>query len=363
LQKKVFLDIFQFHNMNTQFCLLLLLHLCFQQPIQAANEDFSVVRSFDASNAQGAAYGVAVDDQDGSVYFWGHRNNIARLTKLAANNTVLWSLQFVNQSFAGFNLVTGPNPVIDYASRHVFIAGTTTTSFDWQQIQPKIRPVDSLIDNRLEYNLGYIENFFHALWISGPNVLFMSSSTVSNGSQASGMLARSTSDLVSWKIEGWWRGGNVKAYVWSPYLQMMAIILSDNSINSGPNLFYPDWVRRTAPSRIWTSMAWSEELRLFVAVAKSGSGDRVMTSNNGVNWTIGQSAADSEWNLVIWAKAANRFLALSPTHAMISANGFNWTAQALANSLDWSSACYSADLGLFVAVAQSGQGNLLAIVR
>jgi hypothetical protein len=34
---------------------------------------------------------------------------------------------------------------------------------------------------------------------------------------------------------------------------------------------------------------------LFVAVASTGSGNRVMTSPDGVNWTIRDSAADNTW--------------------------------------------------------------------
>jgi hypothetical protein len=56
---------------------------------------------------------------------------------------------------------------------------------------------------------------------------------------------------------------------------------------------------------------------LFVAVSTSGSGNRVMTSPDGITWTLRTSAADNQWNGVCWAS----------------------------------------DLGLFAAVASSGTGN------
>ena len=39
---------------------------------------------------------------------------------------------------------------------------------------------------------------------------------------------------------------------------------------------------------------------LFVAVAYSGSGNRVMTSPDGITWTIGTSAADNYWTSVTY---------------------------------------------------------------
>jgi hypothetical protein len=64
-------------------------------------------------------------------------------------------------------------------------------------------------------------------------------------------------------------------------------------------------------------VCWSAELGLFAAVANTGTGNRVMTSPDGIVWTARSSAAD---------------------------NG-------------WLSVCWSAELGLFAAVANTGTGN------
>ena len=43
-------------------------------------------------------------------------------------------------------------------------------------------------------------------------------------------------------------------------------------------------------------------LALFVAVSYTGTGNRVMTSPDGINWTARTSAADNQWLSVCWSK-------------------------------------------------------------
>ena len=74
------------------------------------------------------------------------------------------------------------------------------------------------------------------------------------------------------------------------------------------------WTIRTSPAdNNWFSVCYGNGL--FVAVAYSGTGNRVMTSPDGITWTIRTSPADNNWRSV----------------------------------------CYGN--GLFVAVANSGTGN------
>jgi hypothetical protein len=51
----------------------------------------------------------------------------------------------------------------------------------------------------------------------------------------------------------------------------------------------------------------------FVAVADSGTGDRVMTSPDGITWTIRASAADNDWFSVAWGgpAGAQKFVAVA----------------------------------------------------
>ena len=61
----------------------------------------------------------------------------------------------------------------------------------------------------------------------------------------------------------------------------------------------------------WYSVCWSAELSLFVAVAASGTGNRVMTSPDGITWTARTSAADNAWRAVCWSPELSLFVAVA----------------------------------------------------
>jgi hypothetical protein len=62
------------------------------------------------------------------------------------------------------------------------------------------------------------------------------------------------------------------------------------------------WTAQTTPAdNNWLSVTWADALGLLVAVANTGTGNRVMTSPNGVIWTVRTTPADSSWQQVIWA--------------------------------------------------------------
>src|SRR3972149_5500120 len=122
------------------------------------------------------------------------------------------------------------------------------------------------------------------------------------------------------------------------------------------------WFTRTsAADNSWSSVAWSPELGLFAAVSFSGTGNRVMTSPNGINWTIRTSAADNDWGSVAWSPALGLFAAVSfsgtGNRVMTSPDGINWTIRTSAADNDWGSVAWSPALGLFAAVSFSGTGN------
>jgi hypothetical protein len=119
------------------------------------------------------------------------------------------------------------------------------------------------------------------------------------------------------------------------------------------------WTSRTsAANNEWRSICYSEELKLFVAVASTGT-NRVMRSLDGMNWTIVTSAPNNNWNSVCYSKKRNLFVAVGNTgnnRAMTSSDGgATWTARQAATDNWWYSICYGD--GTFVAVAQDGSGN------
>ncbi len=86
-----------------------------------------------------------------------------------------------------------------------------------------------------------------------------------------------------------------------------------------------------------------------------------MTSPDGINWTSGASAADNQWTSVCWSPELGLFAAVANTgtgnRVMTSPDGINWTPRASAADNQWFSVCWSPELGLFAAVADSGTGN------
>jgi len=92
---------------------------------------------------------------------------------------------------------------------------------------------------------------------------------------------------------------------------------------------------------------------LFVAVANTGTGTRVLISNNGISWTPRLSASDNSWQDITYGN--DLFVAVASSgsgdRVMISPDGANWVSQSAPDYL-WSSITYANDL--FVAVAVDG---------
>lgn len=78
----------------------------------------------------------------------------------------------------------------------------------------------------------------------------------------------------------------------------------------------------------WTSICFGTPTGLFVAVAKSGTTSRVMTSPNGSTWTIGNAPYTSSWKSVCYSNGL--YVAVADTgdaKIMTSSDGINWSLQ------------------------------------
>jgi hypothetical membrane protein len=118
----------------------------------------------------------------------------------------------------------------------------------------------------------------------------------------------------------------------------------------------------------WYSVAWGGPAggEVFVAVAISGFGNRVMMSSpDGITWTLRTSAADNGWYSVAWGGPAGGevFIAVAISgfgnRVMSSPDGITWTLRTSAADNDWLSVAWGGPAGgeVFVAVAISGFGN------
>ena len=118
------------------------------------------------------------------------------------------------------------------------------------------------------------------------------------------------------------------------------------------------WVSRTgAAENVWQSITYGDGL--FVAVASSGT-DRVMTSPDGISWTM-RTVPDGSWKSVKYGNGT--FVAVASTGTnlvMTSTDGEVWTAQAAASLNQWSALSYGG--GRFVATAISGTGRVMSSV-
>ncbi|GEM_PF-2779888 len=154
-----------------------------------------------------------------------------------------------------------------------------------------------------------------------------------------------------------------RSVCWSPELSLfcaIAISGTGNRVMTSPDGI--NWtVRASAADNNWYSVCWSPELSIFCAVAASGTGNRVMTSPDGVTWTSRASAADNAWFSVCWSPELSIFCAVAISgvgnRVMTSPDGINWTARASAADNAWYAVCWSPELSLFCAVSADGVGN------
>ena len=129
----------------------------------------------------------------------------------------------------------------------------------------------------------------------------------------------------------------------------------DSVLSTGQNDSAPWVIRSSAADNNWYGVTYGNGL--FVAVAGTGSNNRVMTSSDGETWTIRTSAADNNWRDVTYGNGL--FVAVSSdgsgNRVMTSPDGETWTIRTSAADLTWNAVTYGN--GLFVAVASSGTGT------
>jgi len=63
----------------------------------------------------------------------------------------------------------------------------------------------------------------------------------------------------------------------------------------------------------WQGLTWSPEDSVLVCVAKSGTGNRAMRSNDAANWVLCDTPADNNWNSVCYSSDLNQFVSVSST--------------------------------------------------
>jgi hypothetical protein len=151
------------------------------------------------------------------------------------------------------------------------------------------------------------------------------------------------------------------------------VVVGNNYIQNGPRIMTsPDGINWT-PQYLnymnqYTSVCWSPELGLLVAVAGShnidGSANRIATSPDGINWTLRSSpltgGVDDPWSSVCWSAELSLFVAVSQTQRiMYSFDGVTWNVKTVPEGNAWRSICWSPELSIFCAVAVTGTNRVM----
>jgi hypothetical protein len=117
-----------------------------------------------------------------------------------------------------------------------------------------------------------------------------------------------------------------------------------------------NWVSRTASAaNLWGTVTYANGL--FVAVSSTGSGNRVMTSPDGITWTARTSAANNSWRSVTYGNGLFVAVSIDGTgnRVMTSPDGIAWTVRTSAADNQWTGVTFGN--GQFVAVSLDGTNN------
>jgi hypothetical protein len=121
-----------------------------------------------------------------------------------------------------------------------------------------------------------------------------------------------------------------------------------------------NWTSRTTPvNNSWESVTYSSDLDLYAAVSANGSQNRVMTSPDGITWTSRTTpATEVAWQRILWSPCWQLFVVVGHSgRHLYSSDGITWTNSANMFSNNWQGLAWADELGIFCAVSSSGTGN------
>jgi hypothetical protein len=181
------------------------------------------------------------------------------------------------------------------------------------------------------------------------------------GITGTGNRAMTSSDGITWTAQNTPEDNNWNSVCWASGLKMFVAVASSGTNRVMISRDGETWTTTGAPGRQWISVCWSQELWKLVAVANTGTGNRVMTSINGIVWVSGVTPADNAWRSVCWAPEISKFVAIANTgtgnRVMTSSDGETWILRTSAADNDWCMVCWAPRIGLLAAVSTTGTGN------
>ena len=155
---------------------------------------------------------------------------------------------------------------------------------------------------------------------------------------------------------------------WSPELGLFVAVGDTGSHRVITSRNGTSWTGYNVGSYALRSICWSPELGIFVIV---GGGNFIITSNNGINWSLRSATSSNDWQCVCWSPQLGIFVVLAYHQALVmtSSNGIDWTVRTIGSTpvpaaptypnVGWMGICWSAELGLFIGVAQTGNAKVM----
>ena len=150
-----------------------------------------------------------------------------------------------------------------------------------------------------------------------------------------------------------------RSVVWSPTLSKFVAVGINRTAYSSNGI---DWTD-AAQAGSWEGVTWSPSLSKFVAVASVGTD--VITSTDGINWTVVTNVMPQAMWDVSWSPELGLFVATpaqSPWNVAASSDGSTWTAYSTGTSNAWTGVAWSPALGIFAACGNgSGQKVITSV--
>jgi hypothetical protein len=288
----------------------------------------------------------SLPDQDGTVALY------TDITTFAANKTLsnLTNPTAVNQSLipgAALDLGTSANP---WTTEYVSTIKATATS-------PFIDMINGLLKNASSVTLADFSG----------NAIKLTVLAADPGSPIAGQIYfnsvslkyRSYNGTIWQDLGGVPAGGNVGQLIYNTGSGLGNWFTPKNRVTSLVSaIAVSNFTTKATPvDQLWSCVSWSPELGMFAAASQNGT-YTIMTSYDGITWTLRQNATEAGgWLSICWASRLGLFVAvgLGGTNRVYkSTDGITWTTSVASALTATRAICYSNDLNLFVAVGSVG---------
>ena len=128
------------------------------------------------------------------------------------------------------------------------------------------------------------------------------------------------------------------------------------------------WNSRTIPTGNWKKMIWVDELKILIGISISTSGNRMMTSSNGIDWAYVVGAPSIALQDIVWSPELSLLVLvllseITASAIYTSSDAITWTPRTTATikilQVDFSinklnSVAWSPELNLFASIADNG---------